>query len=249
MLNDQICLCLFFLMLVKKNPKNSIIISWFQIWYYYIRFYCFFICRKKLNVPFVGQISRLKKGINCMYMYIFLHLMNNMRRYMYCLAIIVQDVTEWLTLCLHQQQSRISNLYADWSCFFSWFKCNLYGSIFVKLKGFFCDLSTCMVNTVTNCMSAVSHNIVSADSVSHYSVSADSVSIDSVHIIGCHLIVYQLTMCQIIVCQLTMCQLIVLADNVSNKSVSVDSVSHYSMSADSMLLIIYTDIMSQCINL
>lgn len=48
-----------------------------------------------------------------MYMYIFLHLMNNMRRYMYCLAIIVQDVTELLTLCLHQQQSCISNLYAD----------------------------------------------------------------------------------------------------------------------------------------
>lgn len=65
------CLNLFlfiFLMLVKKN----LLLLFYDYRYYIInniRFYCFFICRKKLNVLFVGKVLRLIKRNNCMYIF------------------------------------------------------------------------------------------------------------------------------------------------------------------------------------
>lgn len=52
----------------KKNP----LLSFYDFRYYIINnigFYCFFICRKKLNVLFVGKVSRLIKRTNCMYIF------------------------------------------------------------------------------------------------------------------------------------------------------------------------------------
>lgn len=117
---------LIFLMLVKKNP----LLSFYDYRYYIInniRFYCFFICRKKLNVLFVGKVSRLIKRNNCMYIfslpdeqYVGIHVLfdNNCTKY--------------------NDYVNISNNHVYQTCMqtglvFSWFKCTLYGSRFVKL--------------------------------------------------------------------------------------------------------------------